>query len=72
MLMCMTALSNLVSLVTLLAPNSSFFSWANYAGAGVLLGGALAVALLLPGSAPRTAFDSAHAQAAAEGPLQEK
>lgn len=57
MLMVMTSLSNLTSLITLLMPNSSFFAWANWAGAGVFVGGSLAVAAWLPGSVPRTRFD---------------
>ena len=57
MLMVMTSLSNLASLITLLTPSSSFFAWANWAGASVFVGGSFAVAAWLPGSVPRTRFD---------------
>ncbi len=61
MLMVLTAASNAVSLVTLCMPSASFFLWANWAGAGVYLGSALALGALLPGTLPRFKFDQTQA-----------
>ncbi len=67
MLMILTAVSNLVSLVTLSLPNATFFVWANWTAAAIFLGGALLLAAVLPAASPRFEFDKDAAAAGAEG-----
>ena len=57
MLSVLTVMSNLVSFVTLWAPNGSFFLWANWAGAGVFLASSIFFACFLPATLPRFYFD---------------
>lgn len=62
MLMILTSVSNIVSLVTLLMPNQSFFLWANWAGTAIFCSSALALWALLPATLPRYSFDKREAE----------
>lgn len=71
MLMVLTVASNVVSFITLVMPNSTFFLWANWAGAGVFLFSALSFYFLLPATLPRFQFDRVKAaQGKREGEIR--
>lgn len=58
MLMGLVLPLNIVGAAVLLAPASSFFAWINFGVAGMSLGGAVALAIVVPATLERFEFDA--------------